>query len=156
MLMTLAAVDALEGVLNDLVALPEVARNDNVLERFRKNEAHPKIGERLILCDEDIRNDASMMGGSQYELSVPAELTYLVEGEPGDDRDAVFAAGFEAIAGALYPGGLPLSVDGSFDSLSIGGDTIERLRYAASDGKPPVIGIRFLVVLLITAPTPLG
>lgn len=156
MLMTLAAVDALEGVLNDLVALPQVARNDNVLESFTKNATHPKIGERLILCDEDIRNDASMMGGGAYELGVPAELTYLVEGEPGDDREAVFQAGVEALAAALYPAGLPLSVDEGFDSLSIGGDTIERLRIAASDGKPPVIGIRFLVVLLITAPTPLG
>lgn len=156
MVMTIAAVDALEDVLNGVAGLPEVSRNDNVLERFVKNGARPKVGERLILCDEDIRNDASMMGGGHFELSVPAELTYLVEGEPGDDREAVFNAGVEALAAALYPGGLPLSVDDGFDSLSIGGDTIERLRFAASDGKPPVIGIRFIVALLITAPTPLG
>ena len=155
-LATVAAADALAVALTGVAGLPPAPRrNDLRLADFAPS-ATAGVGYMLALADDDWDTDAVAMAG-EYELLVGVELLFAVEGIPGADLNAVFNAGAEAIRDVLFPtpARLPLTVAGKFEDLRVMGP-IERHRFTAADGAPPVEAMKVRLGLLITAPTPFG
>lgn len=156
-LATVLAVDALEAALTGITGLPaSVRRNDIRIADFVPSGT-PGVGVMLALADDDWDVDAVAFGGGEYEMLVGVELLFAVEGLPGNDVNAVFNAGVEAIRDVLFPAParLPLTVAGKFEDLRVMGP-VERHRFTAEGGAPPVEAVKVRLGLLLTAPTPFG
>lgn len=155
-LATVLAADALETALTGITGLPaEPRRNDLRLADFVPSGTSG-VGFMLALADDDWDTDAVALAG-EYEMLVGVELLFAVEGAPGDDMNAVFNAGVEAIRDVLFPAPdrRPLTVAGAFEDLRVMGP-VERHRFIGEAGAPPVEAMKVRLGLLITAPTPFG
>lgn len=156
--MTLAIFTAGDALAAALAApgLPAATRNDVTLQGFLPT-SEAGFGWKLAVNDKGANVLVTMMGEPpEHELGARYTVALGVEGEPGAARDTVFRAACAALAAALFPGGVPLAVDGVFDDLEIEGG-VEIIDFAPGEqGNAPVIAIQFDVSLTLTAATPFG
>lgn len=153
-LVTEQALDNIAAALANVANLPPLVRNDNRLQEFTAT-AQPGIQHKLVLFDEAPRLLNTMLGDPPtYELIVPVTFAYLVQGEEGAERDAVWTAGLEALAAVLFPGGRGRTVDGLIDDMTIG-DMSRDLRLD-DPGAGPVLQFEVTLQMQVTATTPFG
>lgn len=142
---------ALKTMLAAATGVPPIVRNDVRLASFAASGV-AGVGWKLAMLDDDIGNPVTELGeGEAFELTVGAELVLAVEGEPGDDRDEIFAGAMFALAAALTA---DRTLGGACDGLSIAGN-VQR-DHITVDGGVPIETARIGVTLLLTAETELG
>jgi hypothetical protein len=108
-----------------------------------------------VLFDEAPIVTATTIGDAPaWELSAPVTIVYMVEGEAGAARDGVWAAGLEALAATLFPGGRGLTVAGVIEDTRWEGAEREHLLEDA--GLKPVEILEFTIAATVTGSTPFG
>jgi hypothetical protein len=154
-LKTELALADLAAALAGVAGLPAtIVHNDMRLQDFVVS-SDPTIAHKLVLFDEAPRILNTMLGDPvQYELSLPVTVAYLVQGEAGAARDAVWATGIEALAAVLFPDGAGRRVDGLIDDMTIG--DMDRAHRLEDAGVPPIEQFEVTLLLHVTALTPFG
>ncbi len=154
-LASLAAFAALKLLFDGAAALPAIVENDKRLTGFTAVSGAPGIASKFVMFTEAPEVIETTLGDApQWELMCGVTFVFMVEGEAGPARDAVWAAGVAAISAILFPGGRGVTVAGAFEDLRFEGAEHEHILEAAA--AKPVEALEFTVSLLVTATTPFG